>query len=100
MDGLMRRTHAVHRWDAEVLGDDAADAALEPLRRILGRKEAVIENGYGAPSKIIDKLGEVAAAARVDHFVIQVPTGDMTYDEARRTLDLFCSEVQPALSAA
>ena len=35
MHGLMRRTHAVHRWDAEVLGDDAADAALGPLRRIM-----------------------------------------------------------------
>ncbi|MEO6571828.1 MAG: LLM class flavin-dependent oxidoreductase, partial [Ilumatobacteraceae bacterium] len=30
--GLMRRTTGVHRWDAEVLGDDAADAALGPLR--------------------------------------------------------------------
>ena len=100
MDGLMRRTHAVHQWDAEVLGEDAADAALEPLRRILGRKQAVIENGYGSPSKIIDRLGDVVADGRVDHFVIQVPTGDMTFDEAKRTLDLFCSEVKPALEAA
>lgn len=100
MDGLMRRTHAVHQWDAEVLGEEAADAALGPLRRILGHKEAVIENGYGVPSKIVDRLGDVADAGRVDHLIIQVPTGDMTYDEARRTLDLFCSEVQPQLQAA
>jgi alkanesulfonate monooxygenase SsuD/methylene tetrahydromethanopterin reductase-like flavin-dependent oxidoreductase (luciferase family) len=100
MDGLMRRTHAVHQWDAEVLGDEGADAALEPLRRILGRKQAVIENGYGSPSKIIDRMGEVVADGRVDHLVIQVPTGDMTFDEAKRTLDLFCSEVKPALEAA
>jgi hypothetical protein len=83
-----------------VLGEDAADAALEPLRRILARKQAVIENGYGSPSKIIDRLGDVVADGRVDHFVIQVPTGDMTYGEARRTLELFCSEVKPALEAA
>jgi alkanesulfonate monooxygenase SsuD/methylene tetrahydromethanopterin reductase-like flavin-dependent oxidoreductase (luciferase family) len=100
MDGLMRRTHGVHQWDAEVLGEEAADAALQPLRRILGRKQAVIENGYGSPSKIIDRMGEVVADGRVDHFVIQVPTGDMTLDEAKRTLDLFCSEVKPALEAA
>ena len=99
MNGLTRRTHAVHRWDAEVLGAEAAEAALMPLRRILSRKEAVIENGYGSPAKTIDRMGAVVAAGRVDHLVIQVPTGDMTLDEAKRTLDLFCSEVQPALEA-
>lgn len=99
MDGLMRRTHAVHQWDAEVLGEDAADAALEPLRRILSRKEAAIENGYGSPAKIVDRLGAIIEAGRVDHFVLQLPTGDMTMDEARRSMDLFCSEVRPQLAA-
>jgi alkanesulfonate monooxygenase SsuD/methylene tetrahydromethanopterin reductase-like flavin-dependent oxidoreductase (luciferase family) len=97
INGLTRRTHAVHRWDAEVLGDEAAEAALIPLQRILSRKEAMIESGYGTPAKVTDRLGEVVADGRVDHFVIQVPTGDMTLDEAKQTLDLFCSEVQPVL---
>ena len=100
MDGLTRRTHLVHQWDAEVLGDAAADAALEPLRRILSRKQAVIDNGYGTPEKLVDRLGAIFADGRIDHFVIQVPTGDMTFDEAKRTLDLFCTDVQPALTAA
>lgn len=99
LNGLTRRTHAVHRWDAEVLGDEAAAAALIPLQRILSRKEAMIDNGYGSPAKIVDRLGEIVAAGRVDHLVIQIPTGDMTLDEARRTLDLFCGEVQPVLEA-
>jgi alkanesulfonate monooxygenase SsuD/methylene tetrahydromethanopterin reductase-like flavin-dependent oxidoreductase (luciferase family) len=100
MNGLMRRTHAVHRWDAEVLGDDAAEAALEPLRRILSRKEAAIDNGFGTPAKIVDRLGAIGEAGRVDHIVIQIPTGDMTMDEARRTMDLFCAEVKPELDRA
>ena len=33
----------------------------------------------------------------VDHIAIQVPTGDMTYDEARRTVELFAAEVKPVL---
>ena len=33
----------------------------------------------------------------VDHIALQVPTGDMTYDEARRTVELFGAEVMPAL---
>jgi len=100
MNGLMRRTHAVHRWDGEVLGEDAADAALGPLRRIMSHIDAAIEAGHGTPNKIIDRFGEIIEDGRVDHIVLQTPTGDMTMDEAKRTLDLFCSEVQPALEAA
>lgn len=99
MDGLTRRTHAVHQWDAEVLGEEAADAALGPLRRILAGKEAVIENGYGTPSKLVDRMGDLIDEGRVDHIVLQTPTGDQTFDEAKRTLDLFASEVKPALDA-
>ena len=32
-----------------------------------------------------------------DHIVLQIPTGDMTFEEARKTMDLFCSEVKPDL---
>jgi hypothetical protein len=32
--------------------------------------------------------------------VLQIPAGDMTLDEAKRTMDLFCSEVKPSLDAA
>ena len=30
MNGLVRRTHAVHRWDVELLGEDGADVAIGP----------------------------------------------------------------------
>ena len=90
----------MHRWDAEVLGDEGADAALGPLRRIMSHIDAAIEAGHGTPAKIIDRFGAIVADGRVDHIVLQTPTGDITLDEAKRTLDLFCSEVQPVLEAA
>ena len=32
-----------------------------------------------------------------DYIVLQIPTGDMTFDEAKRTLDVFCTKVKPDL---
>jgi hypothetical protein len=29
--------------------------------------------------------------------VLQIPTGDMSFDEAKRTLDIFCTKVKPDL---
>ena len=97
MNGLMRRTHGVHQWDAEVLGDDAADAALGPLRKILSHIDIAIKAGAGTPSQLRDRLSGILAMGMTDHIVLQIPTGDMTFEEARRTMDLFCSEVKPDL---
>ena len=100
IQGLMRRAQAVHRWDAEVLGEEGADAALGPLRRIMSHIDAAIEAGHGTPNKLIDRFGHIIEGGMVDHIVLQTPTGDITMDEARSTLELFCSEVQPVLEAA
>ncbi len=97
MNGLMRRTHAVHQWDAEVLGDDAADAALGPLRRILSHIDEAIQAGAGTPEQIKERLGGILESGMTDYIVLQIPTGDMTLDEAKRTMDLFCSDVKPDL---
>ena len=35
-----------------------------------------------------------------DYIVLQLPTGDMTFDEARRSLELFISDVKPQLEQA
>ena len=45
-------------------------------------------------------LAAILAAGRTDYIVLQLPTGDMTFDEAKRTMDLFCSDVKPELDAA
>jgi alkanesulfonate monooxygenase SsuD/methylene tetrahydromethanopterin reductase-like flavin-dependent oxidoreductase (luciferase family) len=97
MQGLMRRTHAVHRWDAEVLGDEAADAALGPLRRILSHIDVAIKAGAGTPEQIKERLGGILESGMTDHIVLQIPTGDMTFAEAKRTMDLFCTDIKPAL---
>jgi alkanesulfonate monooxygenase SsuD/methylene tetrahydromethanopterin reductase-like flavin-dependent oxidoreductase (luciferase family) len=97
MKGLMRRTHGVHRWDAEVLGEEGADAALGPLRRITSHIDQAIAAGAGTPSQIRDRFGAILSSGLSDYIVLQTPTGDMTFDEAKRTMDLFCSEVQPEL---
>ena len=99
MKGLIRRTHGVHRWDVEVLGEDGADAALGPLRRILSHIDHAIRAGAGTPEQIRDRLAAILADGRTDHIVLQLPTGDMTFDEAKRTMDLFCSDVKPELEA-
>jgi alkanesulfonate monooxygenase SsuD/methylene tetrahydromethanopterin reductase-like flavin-dependent oxidoreductase (luciferase family) len=99
MKGLMRRTHGVHQWDEEVLGAEAADAALGPLRRILAHIDHAIRAGAGTASEITDRLGGILEAGRTDFIVLQIPTGDMTMAEAMHTLDVFCSEVKPALEA-
>jgi alkanesulfonate monooxygenase SsuD/methylene tetrahydromethanopterin reductase-like flavin-dependent oxidoreductase (luciferase family) len=100
MNGLMRRTHGVHKWDAEVLGEDAADAALGPLRRILSHIDVAIEAGAGTAEQIRDRFGAILAGGLTDHLVLQIPTGDMSLDEAKHTMDVFCSDVKPDLVAA
>ena len=98
--GPMVKLLPLHRWDAEVLGAEGAEAALGPLRRIMAHIDAAIEAGHGSPSKIVDRFGQIMDDGMVDHIVLQTPTGDITMDEAKSTLDLFCSEVQPILEAA
>ena len=97
MNGLVRRTHGVHRWDVDLLGEEGADAALGPLRKILGSIDVAIQFGAGTPEQIRDRFGEILASGLTDYIVLQIPTGDMTFDEAKRTLDMFCTKVKPDL---
>ncbi len=96
MKGLMRRTHGVHQWDVEVLGEDAADAALGPLRRILSHIDDAIRAGAGTPEQIRDRFAEILDAGRTDYIVLQIPTGDMTFDEAKRTMDCSAATSSPS----
>ena len=100
MNGLVRRTHAVHRWDVDLLGEEAADAALGPLRKILGSIDAAIQFGAGTAEQIRDRFAEILAEGNTDYLVLQIPTGDMSFDEAKRTLDIFATKVKPDLELA
>ena len=99
MDGLMRRTHNVHKYDHLVLPDDECDAALGPLRRIMAHIEDAIHAGAGTAEQIKDRFAGILEPGLTDYIVLQLPTGDMTLDEAKRTMDVFCSDVKPALEA-
>jgi alkanesulfonate monooxygenase SsuD/methylene tetrahydromethanopterin reductase-like flavin-dependent oxidoreductase (luciferase family) len=100
MNGLVRRTHAVHRWDVELLGEEGADAAIGPLRKILGSIDQAIQFGAGTAEQIRDRFAAILAEGLTDYIVLQIPTGDMSFDEAKRTLDIFCAKVKPDLELA
>ena len=99
MKGLIRRTHGVH------LGTSRCSARTPPTPRS-GRyagscPTSTTRSGRaGSPEQIRDRFAEILDAGRTDHIVLQIPTGDMTFDEAKRTMDLFCSDVKPELEAA
>jgi alkanesulfonate monooxygenase SsuD/methylene tetrahydromethanopterin reductase-like flavin-dependent oxidoreductase (luciferase family) len=97
VDGLMRRTKHVHTYDRLVLSEAECEQAIKPLNHILASIEEAITAGAGVPEQIAERFAGVLAPGYVDHIALQVPTGDMTYDEARRTVDLFGAEVMPVL---
>lgn len=97
MEGLLRRTHAVHRFDALVLPEEECEAALGPLRHILSHYEEAVKAGAGTPEQIAERLAAVLEPGLTDHLVFQIPCGDMTMAEARETLELFVTEVKPVL---
>jgi alkanesulfonate monooxygenase SsuD/methylene tetrahydromethanopterin reductase-like flavin-dependent oxidoreductase (luciferase family) len=97
MEGLLRRTHDVHRFDHLVLSPEECDTALNPLRHILSHYEEAIKAGAGTPNQIAERLAAILETGLTDHIVFQIPSGDMTMDEARSTLELFLTEVKPQL---
>ena len=70
------------------------------MRRILAHIDEAIESGAGTAEQIRDRFAEILDAGRTDYIVLQIPTGDMTVDEAKRTMDVFCSEVKPELETS
>ena len=100
MDGLLRRAHNVHKHDHLVVSEEECDAALGPLRGIVAHMEDAIRFGAGTAEQIKDRFATILAPGLTDYIVLQLPVGDMTLDEAKRTMDVFCSDVKPALEAA
>lgn len=97
MAGLGRRTHAVHRFDHTVLSKEECDAAIAPLHQILSHYDDAIDQGSGTPAQLTERLAEILESGLTDYLILQLPCGDMTIAEARRTLDLFITDVKPEL---
>ena len=100
MTGLLRRAHNVHKHDRLVLPEDECEAALGPLNNIMSHIEDAINAGAGTPDQIAERFAGILEPGLTDYIVLQLPTGDMTLDEARRTVDLFVTEVKPQLERA
>jgi alkanesulfonate monooxygenase SsuD/methylene tetrahydromethanopterin reductase-like flavin-dependent oxidoreductase (luciferase family) len=97
MDGLVRRAHNVHKYDHLVLREDECEAALGPLRSILAHIEDAVSTGAGTADQIAERFAGILQPGLIDYIALQLPTGDMTFDEARRTVELFATEVKPQL---
>ena len=63
----------------------------------MAHMEDAINAGAGTAEQIKDRFAGILEPGLTDYIVLQVPTGDMTLDEAKRTMDLFISEVKPQL---
>ena len=82
------------------LQDPERPAPPTPLVRAIqgGGRGGVLVCGTAATVR--EHFVRYAAEGTVDYLVINVPFGDMTHDEAERTLDAFVEEVVPAVRAA
>jgi alkanesulfonate monooxygenase SsuD/methylene tetrahydromethanopterin reductase-like flavin-dependent oxidoreductase (luciferase family) len=100
VDGLIRRTHNVHRYDHLVLPEEECAAALVPLNRIMAHIESAVDAGAGTADQIAERFAAILEPGLTDYIVLQLPSGDMTLDEAKRTMDIFITEVKPQLEKA
>ena len=52
----------------------------------------------GSPERVAEHLRHEIERGKSDYLVLQLPTGDMSFDEAKASLRLFIDEVMPALA--
>jgi alkanesulfonate monooxygenase SsuD/methylene tetrahydromethanopterin reductase-like flavin-dependent oxidoreductase (luciferase family) len=97
MEGLVRRTQNAHRFDHLVATEEECYAAQGPLRAIHANMDLAIQFGAGTPGQIAERVAMLLDDGMADYICFMFPTGDMRYDEAKRTLELFVTEVMPQL---
>jgi alkanesulfonate monooxygenase SsuD/methylene tetrahydromethanopterin reductase-like flavin-dependent oxidoreductase (luciferase family) len=97
MEGLVRRTRNAHRFDYLKLNEQECYDAQGALRAIHANMEPAIEIGAGTPAQIVERVGALLDDGMADYVCFMFPTGDMTFEESRRTLELLIGEVIPQL---
>jgi alkanesulfonate monooxygenase SsuD/methylene tetrahydromethanopterin reductase-like flavin-dependent oxidoreductase (luciferase family) len=97
IEGLVRRTQYAHRYDHLKLSEQECYDAQGALRAIMANMEPAIEIGAGTPPQIVERIGAVLEDGMADYICFMFPTGDMTFEESRRTLELLITEVIPQL---
>jgi alkanesulfonate monooxygenase SsuD/methylene tetrahydromethanopterin reductase-like flavin-dependent oxidoreductase (luciferase family) len=86
--------------DPPHLQDPAHPAPPTPLVKAIqggGRGGVLV---CGSARTVREHFARYAAEGNVDYLVINVPFGDMTHDEAERTLEAFVDHVMPAARSA
>ena len=71
-----------------------------PLHSILAHMEDAIAMGAGTAEQIAERFAAILEPGLADYVALQLPVGDMTYEESRRTFELFASDVKPQLEKA
>jgi alkanesulfonate monooxygenase SsuD/methylene tetrahydromethanopterin reductase-like flavin-dependent oxidoreductase (luciferase family) len=61
--------------------------------------DVAVQFGAGTPDQIAERVAMLLDDGICDYIAFMFPAGDMTFEESRRTLDLFVSEVQPQLTS-
>jgi alkanesulfonate monooxygenase SsuD/methylene tetrahydromethanopterin reductase-like flavin-dependent oxidoreductase (luciferase family) len=82
----------IHLWRAHGVG--------LPRQMIPAEFESALEGGYvvaGAPSTVRDRLKRDNAIAGINYCLCRLAFGDLSFDESRRSVELFAKEVMPAL---
>jgi alkanesulfonate monooxygenase SsuD/methylene tetrahydromethanopterin reductase-like flavin-dependent oxidoreductase (luciferase family) len=107
--GLMRRIVNVHTFDRLALDEYQAEAALNPLAR---GAQALMEPGgrenilpmmvqhSGTAARVTEHLQSIIDDGKSDYIVLQLPSGDMTFVEAMRTLERFITDVIPNVKSS
>jgi len=90
----------VHQNDRLIMSPEDCEKALGPLRAILAHIDEAIAAGSGTVDQIAERFAAILEPGLIEHIDLQIPTGDMTFEEARRTFELFAAEVKPQLEQA
>ena len=88
---------------ALALDEEEAEAALNPQAQaafaLVGPGgDALLPQftaSSGTPAQVRARIEQYIADGRCDYLVLQLPTGDMTMEEARASIQLFIDEVMP-----
>jgi alkanesulfonate monooxygenase SsuD/methylene tetrahydromethanopterin reductase-like flavin-dependent oxidoreductase (luciferase family) len=103
--GLMRRIVEVHKFDNVALSDSDAQAALNPLAHAAialmepGGEDMMMPTltaSSGTPAQVSAAVESIVESGRCNYVILQLPTGDMTFGEAKNSLQLFIDDVMPA----
>ncbi len=98
-DTLTHNIWSVHWYEPQVLSE-LPTAHYEFLQKAFASADRAEKAGslvVGSPDTVREYFTQYAAEGNVDYLVTALPFGDMTHEEAMRSLRLFIDEVMPGV---